>query len=47
MTAAPMPLRTSYETLFHRHAGNPILTAKMWPYPAHTVFNGGDRKSVV
>ena len=41
MTAAPMPLRTSYETLFHRHAGNPILTAKMWPYPAHTVFNGG------
>ena len=30
-----------YETLFHRHAGNPILTAADWPYPAHTVFNAG------
>jgi len=28
-----------YEVLFHRHPGNPILTARMWPYPAHTVFN--------
>ncbi len=28
-----------YETLFHRHQTNPILTAKDWPYPAHTVFN--------
>src|SRR5207245_5449205 len=27
--------------LFHRHAGNPILTARDWPYPAHTVFNAG------
>ena len=25
-----------YETLFHRHAANPILTAADWPYPAHT-----------
>ena len=30
-----------YETLFHRHARNPILTAADWPYPAHTVFNAG------
>ena len=30
-----------YETLFHRHAANPILTADDWPYPAHTVFNAG------
>ena len=30
-----------YETLFHRHEGNPILSAASWPYPAHTVFNPG------
>jgi predicted GH43/DUF377 family glycosyl hydrolase len=30
-----------YETIFHRHEGNPILTAADWPYPAHTVFNAG------
>src|SRR3989304_9130386 len=30
-----------YETLFHRHAKNPILTAADWPYPVHTVFNAG------
>ena len=30
-----------YETLFHRHPKNPILTAADWPYPAHTVFNPG------
>jgi predicted GH43/DUF377 family glycosyl hydrolase len=30
-----------YETLFHRHDANPILTADDWPYPAHTVFNAG------
>ena len=30
-----------YETLFHRHKNNPILTAADWPYPAHTVFNAG------
>ncbi len=31
----------TYETLFLRHPSNPILTAKDWPYPAHTVFNPG------
>jgi predicted GH43/DUF377 family glycosyl hydrolase len=30
-----------YETLLHRHPGNPILTAADWPYPVHTVFNPG------
>jgi predicted GH43/DUF377 family glycosyl hydrolase len=25
--------------LFKRHPKNPILTAKDWPYPAHSVFN--------
>ena len=30
-----------YETLFHRHENNPILTAADWPYPAHSVFNAG------
>jgi predicted GH43/DUF377 family glycosyl hydrolase len=28
-------------TLFHRHEGNPILTATDWPYPANSVFNPG------
>jgi len=27
--------------LFTRHPGNPILTAEMWPYPCHSVFNPG------
>lgn len=27
--------------LFHRHEGNPILTARDWPYPVNTVFNAG------
>ena len=27
--------------LFQRHPNNPILTARDWPYPAHTVFNAG------
>jgi len=30
-----------YETLFRRHATNPILTAGDWPYPVHSVFNPG------
>ena len=30
-----------FETLFRRHAANPILRARDWPYPAHTVFNPG------
>lgn len=34
-----MSTKEAYATLFHRHSGNPILTAKDWPYPAHTVFN--------
>ncbi|HXD74873.1 MAG TPA: hypothetical protein VN628_14090 [Vicinamibacterales bacterium] len=32
---------SNYPTLLERHAGNPILTAADWPYPAHTVFNAG------
>jgi predicted GH43/DUF377 family glycosyl hydrolase len=32
---------SGYEVLFTRYARNPILTASMWPYPAHTVFNPG------
>lgn len=28
-------------SLLNRSAKNPILTAKDWPYPAHTVFNPG------
>jgi predicted GH43/DUF377 family glycosyl hydrolase len=35
------PKLRGYETLFHRHASNPILSAASWPYPAHTVFNAG------
>jgi predicted GH43/DUF377 family glycosyl hydrolase len=27
--------------LLHRHPSNPILTAAMWPYPVHSVFNPG------
>ena len=34
-------MKRGYETLFHRHEGNPILTAADWPYPAHSVFNPG------
>ncbi len=30
-----------YTDLFHRHPGNPILSIRDWPYPAHTVFNAG------
>lgn len=29
----------TFKELFQRHPKNPILTAKDWPYPAHTVFN--------
>lgn len=34
-------MKRGYETLFHRHDANPILTAADWPYPAHSVFNPG------
>lgn len=30
-----------HPVLLRRHPENPILTAAMWPYPAHTVFNPG------
>ena len=33
--------RSSHALLFHRHEGNPILTAADWPYPVHSVFNPG------
>jgi predicted GH43/DUF377 family glycosyl hydrolase len=36
----------TYETLFHRHEGNPILTAADWPYPVHSVFNPGATRLV-
>jgi predicted GH43/DUF377 family glycosyl hydrolase len=36
-----MKSNPTYETLFRRHAANPILTAANWPYPAHSVFNPG------
>jgi predicted GH43/DUF377 family glycosyl hydrolase len=29
----------AYRELFVRNPGNPVLTVKDWPYPAHTVFN--------
>jgi predicted GH43/DUF377 family glycosyl hydrolase len=29
----------SERELFHRHPGNPILTAESWPYPVNAVFN--------
>jgi predicted GH43/DUF377 family glycosyl hydrolase len=29
----------SERELFHRHPGNPILTAQDWPYPVNAVFN--------
>ncbi|MCX5689253.1 MAG: glycosidase [Planctomycetota bacterium] len=30
-----------YPELFVRHGANPILSARDWPYPAHTAFNAG------
>lgn len=36
-----MTATNSYEVLFRRYPGNPILTASDWPYPAHSVFNPG------
>jgi len=33
--------KRAYDTLFVRHTANPILTARDWPYPVHTVFNAG------
>jgi predicted GH43/DUF377 family glycosyl hydrolase len=36
--ASGMPAEDS---LFTRHAGNPILSRKDWPYPVNSVFNAG------
>ncbi|EMJ96143.1 glycosidase [Leptospira alstonii] len=36
--------QTTYPELFHRYEQNPILTAKDWPYPVHSVFNPGATK---
>ena len=36
-----MTVARHYDTLLHRHASNPILTAADWPYAAHSVFNAG------
>lgn len=33
--------RSNYDSPIFRYANNPILTADMWPYPVHTVFNPG------
>ena len=35
------PTVAQYKTLFSRHASNPILTGKVWPYCVNTVFNAG------
>src|SRR5258707_14380951 len=35
------PVMQQYETLFRRHAANPILTGKDWPYSINSVFNAG------
>jgi predicted GH43/DUF377 family glycosyl hydrolase len=32
-------MKDSCPNLFRRHESNPILTARDWPYPVHTVFN--------
>jgi beta-1,4-mannooligosaccharide/beta-1,4-mannosyl-N-acetylglucosamine phosphorylase len=45
LNAASRPTHTTLSgqpaELFHRYAGNPLLTAADWPYPIHTVFNPG------
>lgn len=34
-------MNSSYPQIFTRHLENPILTASMWSYPVHSVFNAG------
>lgn len=34
-------MNNAFEALFTRNRANPILTASMWPYPAHAVLNPG------
>ena len=41
ITIPTKPKMNQYETLFERHAGNPILTGKDWPYSINSVFNAG------
>ena len=41
MSMRQLSVGKAYDTLFVRHATNPILTAADWPYPVHTVFNPG------
>lgn len=41
MQSESRPTGAMYPELFQRHPANPILTARDWPYPAHTVFNAG------
>src|SRR6266404_4236510 len=44
MTTAILPMKptmSKYETLFHRHPANPILSGKDWPYSMNSVFNAG------
>ncbi len=36
-----MKFAVSNEVLFQRNEKNPILTARDWPYPIHSVFNAG------
>src|SRR5438552_15407365 len=35
------PVMNKYETLFHRHPSNLILTGRDWPYSMNSVFNAG------
>jgi predicted GH43/DUF377 family glycosyl hydrolase len=36
-----MTPKVQYPILLHRCPANPILSARDWPYPAHSVFNAG------
>ena len=37
----PENITSNARELFHRYAGNPLLTARDWPYQVNTVFNAG------
>lgn len=41
MSISVKSARPNFDSPILRYVGNPILTADMWPYPAHTVFNPG------
>lgn len=34
-------MHDGYDEIFTRHPANPLLSAKDWPYPVHSVFNAG------